>query len=286
MILVTGAAGKTGRAVIAALAERQAEVRAWVHRREQVGEIEELGARQVVVGDLADQACYGRAFKGIRGVYHIAPNMHPGELEIGRAMLRGAKAASLGNFVFHSVLHPQTQEMPHHWQKLLVEEQVFATGLPFTILQPAVYMQNIGGQWNSIQSEGRLEVPYSVASRLSLVDLQDVAEVAAMVLTEEGHVGATYELVGTRALTQRELAAVLSSELGREVAAVEIKKSVWEAEARRTGLASYKIDCLLEMFSYYERNGLIGSPKVLGSLLNRSPAEFDDFVGRKKRVSS
>ncbi len=66
-----------------------------------------------------------------------------------------------------------------------------------TILQPTAYMQNILAGWRSIVEDGIYRVPYPIDTRISLVDLRDVAEAAARVLTEDGHVGATYELVGT-----------------------------------------------------------------------------------------
>ena len=82
--------------------------------------------------------------------------------------------------------------MPHHWKKLRVEEMLFESRLPYTILQPATYMQNLLAYWCKIHEEGIFQLPYSVETRLSMVDLNDVAQAAAIVLTEPGHVGATY----------------------------------------------------------------------------------------------
>ena len=70
------------------------------------------------------------------------------------------------HFVYHSVLHPQTEKMNHHWQKMRVEEMIFESGLPFTILQPAPYMQNLLAGWKSIVEDGVLRVPYSVDSEI------------------------------------------------------------------------------------------------------------------------
>ena len=92
--------------------------------------------------------------------------------------------------------------MPHHWAKLQTEEMLFASGFDLTILQPTAYMQNIVGAWRGITEDGMFRVPYPVETRLSLVDLEDVAEAAALVLTQDGHAGATYELVGTAPLSQ------------------------------------------------------------------------------------
>ena len=196
MILVTGAAGKTGRAVIRSLSLEGHAVRALVHRPEQAQPIAEIGAQDVVVGDMCLRAIMDEAARGVRAVYHICPNMSPDETSIGQLALDAARAADVEHFVYHSVLHPQTEAMPHHWQKLRVEESILESGLPFTILQPAAYMQNVLAYRDRIVEDGVYAVPYAVETRLSMVDLEDVAAVAALVLAGPGHASATYELAG------------------------------------------------------------------------------------------
>jgi uncharacterized protein YbjT (DUF2867 family) len=132
------------------------------------------------------QTTLDQAVQDVRVIYHICPNVSPDELSIGRTAIAAARKAGVEHFVFHSVLHPQAESMPHHWQKLRIEEQLLESGLPYTILQPAVYMQNILVHWQTILSKGTYPVPYPVETRLSYVDLEDVAHIAAMVLTESG----------------------------------------------------------------------------------------------------
>lgn len=279
MILVTGAAGKTGQAVIRALAARGTAVRALVRRPEQVGVVQSAGAQTVVVGDMAEPAVLRRAVAGVEAVYHICPNMHPEEVTIGRAVIAAVQAAGGAHVVFHSVLHPQTEKMPHHWQKLRVEELLLESGLPFTILQPAVYMQNILANWQVIISEGIYRVPYGIHSRLSLVDLVDVAEVAALVLGTSAHQGSTYELVG-QTLTQTEVAAVLGKQIGQSVRAESMPLSTWRTAAEAAGLGPYQIETLVKMFHYYDQYGLIGNPWTLAHLLRRSPTDLQTFLSR------
>lgn len=280
MILVTGAAGKTGRTVISALAQRGEEVRAYVHRAVQVAAVQAAGAVEVVVGDLQDDATIKQAMQGVRALYHICPNMHPNEVAIGRQIIAAAQAADVEHFVYHSVLHPQTTTMPHHWHKLQVEELIFAAHLPFTLLQPTAYMQNILASWGQIRSQGIYAVPYPAETRLSLVDLEDVAATAATVLTQPGHIGATYELVGTPPLTQSDVAAILGIGLGQPVAVRVLTHTAWEDSARASGLNAYAVETLLNMFIYYERYGLVGNPNVLGWLLGRTPTSLATFVQR------
>jgi NAD(P)H dehydrogenase (quinone) len=282
MILIIGAGGKTGMAVIKALAAKREAVRAFVRQEAQADEAEALGAADSLIGDLRREDVLQVAMHGVRAVYHICPNVSPDEIVIGNAVIRAARATGVKRFVYHSVLHPQTEAMPHHWNKLRVEEALFESGLLFTILQPTVYMQNILASWQAIVERGVYSVPYPVETRLSLVDLEDMAEAAAIVLTESGHAGATYELVGMEAMTQVEVADVLSRQLGRPVRAEAMPVETWERQARASGMGDYQRETLIKMFRYYEQYGLSGNPHVLGWLLRREPRSLAACVAQWK----
>ena len=283
MILVTGASGKTGKAVVTALARAGAPTRALVRRASQIEVLTNLGAHEVMSADMRLTPELRRAVENIRAVYHICPNVNPDEVDIGRRVIAAAKEAGVEHLVLHSVLHPQTEQMPHHWNKLRVEEALFESGLNFTILQPTAYMQNLLAGWKHITEDGVLRNPYPVETRLSLVDLEDVAEAAAMVLTKRGHTGATYELVSTLPLTQTEVAAILGDALGRPVRAEAEPLEVWAARARTAGLGDYQLATLIRMFQYYERYGLIGNPNMLRWLLGREPTALVEFARRAAR---
>ena len=287
MILITGAAGKTGKAVLPKVAEKGGIVKAWVYRVEQIQEVEALGAKEVIVGDLHDTAILRRAIQGVDSVYHICPNMHPDEITIAREIIDAAAAIGVTQFVYHSVLHPQIEAMPHHWKKMRVEEHLFVSGLPFTILQPAVYMQNILVNWGKIVETGKYSVPYAVGSRISMVDLEDVALAAANVLMEvnpeadqQRHIGATYELVGTPAMTPSEIAAILAQQLGRPVVAEEVSIAAWKQGVRNSGMGDYQINTLIKMFNYYAKYGFWGNSQALSWLLKRPTTSFEAFAKR------
>jgi NAD(P)H dehydrogenase (quinone) len=280
MILVTGAGGKTGRAVVAALAARGAAVRTLVHREEQTGPATALGAREVCVGSFDDAAALARAAADASAIYHICPNVSPHEVAYAGAVVKAAVAAGVRHLVYHSVLHPQVEAMPHHWNKMRVEDLLFASALDVTVLQPAAYTQNILAGWHEIIDAGIYRVPYPVESRLSLVDLNDVAAAAALVLTEPGHEGATYELVGTVPLSQIDVAQTLSEALGKTVRAVAEPVEDWEARAHAAGMGDQQRDMLARMFRYYAQHGLAGNPNVLRWLLRRPPTTLGEFARR------
>ena len=290
MILVTGASGKTGQAVVEALVVKKQSVRVLVRCQEQVAKAYEIGAVDVVVGDIADESVIRQAALGACALYHICPNVHADEIAIGEANIGAAIDAGVQHLVFHSVLHPQIEAMPHHWRKMRVEEALFESGLSFTILQPSTYMQNIIAKWDEIVDRGVLAAPYSVESQSSPVDLHDVATVAAIVLCDFGqHSGATYELCGPEVLTPSQQAMIISAQMGHVVCAEQTNLEEWILRARANGLGDYALDALCRMFRYYDRYGFWGNSNALHELLGRQPTSYAAFVKsvlRKKNMAA
>jgi uncharacterized protein YbjT (DUF2867 family) len=284
MILVTGAGGKTGKAVVKALVAHGAPVRAFVRNPAHEVALVAVGAREMVVGAMDDADAVARAVRGVDAIYHICPNVSPHEILFARTLIAAATKSGIARLVYHSVLHPQIEAMPHHWNKLRVEEMLFASALDFTILQPTAYMQNSLAEWDRMVVRGIYRVPYPVETRLSLVDLDDVAEAAAIVLTNAGHCGATYELAGTRPLGQTDIAATFGRALNRAVRAEAETVETWDQRARCTGIDDHTRETLTKMFRAYARDGLVGNPNVLGWLLGRPPTSLAAFAARMTRA--
>ena len=283
MLLVTAAGGKTGQAVIRALARKGTGVRALVLRQEHVAALQALGAGEVIVGDMRDGQTLAKALDGVAAVYHICPAVQPDEAAIGIGIIAAAREARVELFVYHSVLHPQIAALTHHAQKLRVEAELIPSGLPFTILQPASYLQNILESWERITEHGVYATLYGLDACMSLVDLDDVGEVAATVLTEPGHRFASYELCGPEVLTAAEMAATLSNALGRPVLTESFPLEQWELRARAAGFGEYQVATLRTMFRYYAGHGFAGNPNTLAYLLGRQPTSFAAFVERTVR---
>ncbi|HPS42151.1 MAG TPA: NmrA family NAD(P)-binding protein [Anaerolineaceae bacterium] len=286
MILITGAAGKTGKAILNTLTRRGIRVRALVRSQQQKEALKRMGVNEVMIGDLRNAEDLQQAMQGIRKVYYICPNIAPDEVAIGQSLIDLAKKAEVTRFVYHSVLHPQVEAMPHHWQKMRMEEKLFESGLSFSILQPCAYMQNLLQNWKSIIDEGIYAVPYATSARISIVDLEDISEVAANVLTQQNHKNAIYELAGPQPLSQDEVAETYVTALQKPVKAVTLNRDAWAAKAAEAGTSAFQIDVLVKMFEYYEKYGLIGNPWVLTTLLDRPPVNFATFVSRQIRAYS
>jgi uncharacterized protein YbjT (DUF2867 family) len=241
--------------------------------------LHEQGVPEVVVGDMSHPSVLADACFGVESIYLICPNMSGAEPAIGRTAIAAAKRCGVPRLVYHSVLHPQTHDMPHHLQKLQVEEALFKSGLAYTILQPGPYMQNLLAQFEQIADKGILSAPYSTTVRFGMIDLFDFGEAAVQVFQDETHFGATYELVG-QVLSLDEAAEFLSEVLGRDVRAKKQPLLQWKRSAVKGGMESAQMSWLAKMFRYYDRFGLEGNPSTLTWLLGRRPGSFTDLAAR------
>ncbi len=280
MIFLTGAAGKTGRSILRALSASGMRAKVLVRSSKQADSIRSIGDFEIVLGDLRDPSTYESNLINVDQIYYICPNIAPDELEIGKTLIKIARQFNIQRFIYHSVLHPQVEAMPHHWQKMRMEETLFTCGINFTILQPCAYMQNVLAGWKKITEEGKYIVPYSVSSRLSIVDLNDVGEAAARIISSRDFANAILELAGPEALSQSEVAAELSTVLGRSVEAIELSHAEWKHNAQQSGMDARQIEVLINMFEYYDQYGLVGNPWVLEHILNRKPTTFKQFLAR------
>lgn len=284
-VAVTGAAGKTGRAVTAALAARGIPVRALVHRPEQAA-AGVPGAAQAIPVDLADPTAVREALDGVAAIYLIAPNVHPDEPGLLGPVIDACATSGPRAVVYHSVIHPYAPAMPHHVDKARVEAAVADSGLHWTILQPASYFENALGVWESVRSSGIWPLPYSAQALFTPVALADVAEVAATVLAdaldpEPRHRYATYELAGPEVLSTADMAAAAGRVLGHDVTVTVARPSgpndADPSDAQAVGRAR-----LRAMFDYYDAHGICGNPTILATLLGREPITWRRWVGEHR----
>lgn len=192
-ILAVGATGAYASMVVPELVARGLTVRALVRSPDRSGLAMSRGATEVAIGDLSDPASLRKAADGVDGVFHLNPAFAPDEAAMGMAMVDVAVACQVRKMVFSSVYHPSIS-LTNHAGKRPVEEALFASGLDFTILQPAMFVQMLAGLWRSSVEEGVMTQPYSLNSQMSYVDYRDVAEVAASAFLREDLSRGTFEL--------------------------------------------------------------------------------------------
>jgi len=115
-------------------------------------------------------------------------------------------------------------------------------------------------------------------AKISVVDVRDIAAAAAAALIERGHEGKVHDLTGSAALTHAEMAAQLSSALGREVAFVDVSPEVMRAELLRAGFPEWQADGLIEDYAHYRRGEASEVTLGVKDATGMSPRTFAEFA--------
>ena len=278
--LLTAANGKTGREVLMALATAGADVKVFVRDEGQWPALNELGATSYALGDMEDASTIDAALASCDRIVHIGPPMHPNEVEITGRFIKSARAHGVEQFIYYSVMHPLRRAVRHHRLKLDAEEELIESGLPYTIVQPIRYMQHLAMIWKKVLDTGVHSMPFNIDLKFNVADLRDLAEATAIVATQPGHLYATYELAGPEALSQRDMAALISRVLGREIHAEAVTLEQVEKNARAAGAGDDRVTQMLIMNEHYDRFGFRGNPNVLRWILGREPNTYENYVKR------
>ncbi|RQS40960.1 NmrA family NAD(P)-binding protein [Burkholderia sp. Bp8990] len=265
-ILVVGAAGETAGLVVPALVERGASVRGLVRKPEQIQRAKDRGASEVMVGDLANPESLDAALADIESVFHIGPVFAPNEVQMGLNMIQAAQRAGVGTLVFSSVIHP-ILELPNHAAKALVERALVSSRMKYTILHPTMLFQNYAQSWASILETGVLAEPWASETRFSRVDYRDVADVAAIALTEDRLAYGTFELCAPGFQSRQEVAAILAEVLGREIGVSTVDRAT----------LTHAPGDMITMFEHYDHAGLLGSALPLRTILGREPRTLRSY---------
>ena len=260
-VLAIGADGKSAGLVVPALVARGATVRGLVRKPEAAEMVRARGAAEVAVGDLGDRASIDRALEGVTSVFYLAPAFLPREADLGKAMVASAIAAGVRRIVFSSVIHPVLSGLSNYASKAPVEEAILDSDLEYSVLHPTLFFQNYAASWSRMVETGVVAEPWSTETRFSRVDYRDVAEVAAIALTEDRLLYGTFELCAEGALDRHGVAATAAEVLGREIVAKRMDPATLGPEAAP----------MWPMFEHYDRFGLRGNALTLRAILGREP---------------
>ena len=245
-VLVTGATGAVGSAVVDELRERGAAVRAFVRDRARAAAV--LGEDvELAVGDFEDPASVRRALRGVERVFLACGNV-PGQVRHETSAIDAAAAAGVERIVKLSANGAAPGSPLAFWDwHGRIEQHLARSGVAAVVLRPDNYMTNLLASAEAIAQAGMLFAPAGRA-RVAMVDPRDVAAVAAVALTEDGHDGEGYVLTGPRAVTFDEIAAALSDATGHHVAFVDVDDAAARQGMLEGGLPGFLIDFLVALF--------------------------------------
>ena len=222
MIGVIGGTGVTGRTVVAALQAKGAEFRCLV--RDTAKAAETLGADvELVRADVDDAASIEAGLAGCDKLFLLTGHS-PAMAKQQIGAIEAAKRAGVKHVVKLSGGDAIVQEVTDakigraHWE---IEEMLKGSGLEWTILRPAFFMQNFLNMAGMVKGQGKVMMPMAGDTPISMIDVRDTGAVAAAVLTGEGHNGKSYFL-GSAVSTPSDFTAALSAQLGREIPFAEV----------------------------------------------------------------
>ncbi|MEV5822403.1 NAD(P)H-binding protein [Micromonospora haikouensis] len=214
-VLVTGATGRIGRAVVDLLTGAGVPVRALVRRAESAATLP--AGVEVVTGDLTAPGSLDAALPGVGAVFLVwtaPPQTAPAVVDRLAAHARRVVYLSAP----HRTPHPFFQQ-PNPMAALHAgnERLIAAAGLDATIVRPGMFASNALSWWAAaIRGDGVVRWPYG-AAETAPVDDRDVAEVVARILREDGPVGGDHVLTGPESLTQAEQVRIVGDALGRRL---------------------------------------------------------------------
>jgi len=273
-ILVTGSTGNTGRAIVDALTERGAPVRAMV--RTEADRSRLRAGVEVVVADFDDTAAVAAALDGAERAYLVTPSSEQAEEQQKRFADLAVKAGTR-----HLVVLSQLGSEEHSPVRFLryhaaVEQHVRDLGIGYTFLRPNLYFQGLLMFAGSISAAGTFFAPIDDAT-VSAVDVRDIAAVAAVALTEPGHEGATYTLTGPEAITHAQIAAALTAALGRTVRFTDVPPEAF-ADSIRSLLPPWQVDGLLEDYAHYGRGEAAAVSPAVAEITGAAPRSIEQFA--------
>jgi uncharacterized protein YbjT (DUF2867 family) len=273
-ILVIGGTGKVGAEVVKELQKRKADVRLLV-RKEGTPTPQDV---EVVTGDLLDPVSVEKAMRGVYKLY-LLNAVAPDELTQGLIVYDLAKKLKLKHIVYHSVFRVEHfKDVPHFASKLAIESALREFEVPFTIIRPNYFIQNDVSLKDALEA-GIYPAPLGNAG-ISVVDIRDIAEATAIVLTSEEHYGKTYNLNGPEALSGPKAASIWSKLLGKEIRYAGHDMDAFEEQMRKSAPSWSAFDIRMMFQGYLERGFVaeMGDIEKLTKLLGHAPRHYEDFA--------
>ena len=276
MILVTGAGGNVGRPLIDELAAAGTPVRAAYRSADKAARAKAAGLDAVTV-DYARPETLPPALDGVDAVFLLATGVQ-GQVEGETSVVNAAKRAGVRRIVKLSVFGAAEEEFGFARTHRPVERAIEASGLAWTFLRPASYMQNFTNfMAPTIRSQHAIYtlIPDAVFNH---VDTRDVARVAATVLTRDGHDGQAYTLTGPRSFSYRDAARTIGDVTGTPVQVVALTESDIRAGMKSHGVPDVYANHLVDLDRWYESGKGDMRTTSIRDVTGREATSFESFV--------
>jgi len=276
MILVTGATGSVGLELTRKLFDRGLPVRAFVRDRSRARAIS-LPGIELVEGDFARADTFARALDGVSQLFLLMPSSVDAE-QRQRNFVDAAKRARVKQIVklsqFGASAGAAGRFQRYHAG---VEHHILKSHIPHTFLRPNLFMQSLLNFRSSISSEGILCAPAGTA-RVSIIDVRDVASVAAATLTHSEHENQSYELTGPEALTHAEMASEFSEVFARTVRYVDVSPETMLQTLFDLRMPAWQAAGVIEDYEHYRRGEAAAVTSAVRDITHQPPTRFSQFA--------
>jgi len=272
-ILVTGAAGNIGAEIVKRLQARKADFAVMTHASG--GAPAGAGETQ---GDFLDPASLRRAFEGVDTLFLLFP-LVPEMPRMAANAMAAAKAAGVRHIVRSSgagadAASPVAIAKVHGEIDALIRN----SGIPFTLLLPTSFMQNLVNFYGAAIRDGALYAPRGDGAT-AVIDVRDIADVAVEVLTHPAaHAGQSYTLTGPENLTDAQMVSAIAREIGRDVRYVDVPEAAAVDSLSRMGSPPQVIEWLMSLNHVIKQGWAAGVSPVVETITGRPPRNLADFV--------
>ena len=283
-ILITGAAGKTGLTLAEQLADTKVPFRALVHSALK----EPLLTRwttDIVVGDYGDRAAMERAFDGIERAFLVSP-ASPDQVKVQTALVDIAKKKGVKHIVKLSALGTSSESpvglMRAHAE---IEEHIRKSGIAWTFLHPHYFMENLLTNAESVIRDRAIYSPLGDAT-ISAISIQDIAAVAAEVLTGTGHEGRTYTLTGPDSIGYADIASILGKVIDKTVLYVPVTYEATRHGMIQSGMPEWLAEDLVCLMKTWveDKGGRVTHDVEM--IVERKPISLTEFFECHKDLFS
>ena len=272
-ILVLGSTGTVGSLLFSRLEERGEKIKGATRRPEEASKMHPK--REYVAFDFEDETSFAPALKEVDRVFLIARPGDPHPERVAIPLIDEMKKKKISKVINLTAMGIESQNDLTLRQ---VETYLEASGIDFTHLRPNWFMQVLanGPLFQDIQRTGSIHLP-AEESAISYVDVRDVAEVAATILSEGGHFGKAYTLTGARALDHFEIARLLSDAAGKEIRYVPISEEQAREGLEAAGLSLDRVERLIGFYRLIRKGFCSPVSAEVETVLARPPISFEQF---------
>ena len=275
-ILVSGATGNTGSAVVNGLKTRGLDFAAMVRDPAKKEGLENDGI-EAVLADFTDKATVKAALKGIDKAFLVCPP-HPDMMQMEFNFIDEAIAAGLSHLVYISVIDVSETSPPHlgKWH-VAVEEKLKNSKISYTILKPHSFMQNLLMNIPTVKAQGAIYTPMG-DGKIPFVDARDIGEVAAQILASPAdYAGQTFNITGPTTHSFHDVANMLSDLVGKEVKYIAVPGDAAKQGMMGAGLPEWLADDLVDLNRKWSQGEASPDPSA-ENILGKQGRTLLDFL--------